>query len=247
MTHRVLIADDEAGMRLLLRKAIEKHPDFAVCAQAQNGEETLEAFEKQRPDVVFLDVEMPVLDGIETARRLQDTSPDTPIVFVTAHEAYRSEAFEVYAADYLVKPFSIERLDATLERLSRWIAVRAAAKTLPAPEGLPKLSRILIKGRDEAVMLSYDEIVMVKREDRQSVICTRDGAQIAPRDALSELEERLPRDKFFRCHKSYIINLDYICHIYPYGRWTYVTRLRGTKFDALITRERYEMLEQMIR
>ena len=112
MTHRVLIADDEAGMRLLLRKAIEKHPGFAVCAQAQNGEEALELFEKQRPDVVFLDVEMPVLDGIETARRLQDTSPDTPIVFVTAHEAYRSEAFEVYAADYLVKPFSIERLDA---------------------------------------------------------------------------------------------------------------------------------------
>ena len=93
MTHRVLIADDEAGMRLLLRKAIEKHPGFAVCAQAQNGEEALELFEKQRPDVVFLDVEMPVLDGIETARRLQDTSPDTPIVFVTAHEAYRSEAF----------------------------------------------------------------------------------------------------------------------------------------------------------
>ena len=104
----------------------------------------------------------------------------------------------------------------------------------------------MIKGREESVLLSFDDIVMVKREDRQSIICTVDGSEIATRDGLTELEERLPADTFFRSHKSYIINLDYISHIYPYGRWTYITRLRGTKFDALITREKYEELEQMI-
>ena len=244
--YRVLIADDDFGMRLLLQKAIEKNENFIIEAEAENGQQALELLAERAVDLVFLDVEMPVPDGIETARKIQDIAPEMPIVFVTAHEAYRPQAFEVYAMDYLIKPFSVERLHQTLSRIEKWLDARRKAQSLPAPQVTRKLSRIMIKGREESVLLAFEDIVMVKREDRQSIICTVDGSEISTRDGLSELEERLPSDTFFRSHKSYIINLDYISHIYPYGRGTYITRLRGTKFDALITREKYEELEQMI-
>ena len=249
MSIRVLIADDEDGMRLVLQKAVQRHEDITIEAAVHNGQEALEQFETLRPDLVFLDVEMPVCDGLEAARRIQELSPDTPIVFVTAHESYRPQAFEVYATDYLVKPFSLERLDETLQRVRRQLALRRAAEMPPAPQTpvrLPLAGRILIKGRDETVLLRVEDIVLIKREERQSVVCTRDGTQIPTRDPLSEWETRLPADTFFRSHKSYILNLNYISRIYPYGRWTYITRLCGTKFDALLTRERYEALEQML-
>ena len=250
MSIRVMIADDDPGMRILLKKAVEAHAPFQVCYEADNGQEVLSYFEQVSPDLIFLDVEMPLLDGIETARRLQDISPDTPIVFVTAHEGYRTEAFEVYAMDYLVKPFSMDRLNSTLDRIADWIALRERAQTIQAKpvvsSGMLKKDRILIKGRDESIVIQFDDIVLVKRENRQSLLCLTDGSTLSTHETLSELELRLSPEMFLRCHKSYIINLNYVSHIYPYGRWTYITRLRGTKFDALITREKYEEIESLL-
>ena len=116
-TLRVLICDDEPGMRLVLRKLVERAEGFEMVGEAVNGQEGLELFEQLRPDVVFLDVEMPVMDGVEAARRMQDMDPRAALIFATAHEGYREEAFSVYAFDYLVKPFKNERVLETLGRI----------------------------------------------------------------------------------------------------------------------------------
>ena len=95
--------------------------------------------------------------------------------------------------------------------------------------------------------IDLNDVLLVQREDRATVLYTLDDGRFVTGDSLAEMEERLPLNVFFRCHKSYIINLNHIKDITPYGRWTYVVRLQGTKHDALITHEKYEELEQMFR
>ena len=234
-TLRVLLCDDEPGMRLILRKLVERAEGFEIVGEAEDGEEGLRLFEEKRPDVVFLDVDMPKLNGVETAKRIQDMDPRAALIFATAYEGYRDEAFEVYAFDYLVKPFKNERVLATLE---------PPRDLKPRPAARKRRDRLLLRSRDGVVFLDMDDILLVQRENRQTVLYTADGSYTTS-DTLSEVEERLDPDLFFRCHKSYIINLTCIDSITPYGRWTYVVKLRGTRQDALITHEKYEELETM--
>lgn len=113
---RVLIADDDAGMRTVMRKIIAKVQGFTLVAEAGDGKTALELTEQIKPNVVFLDVEMPEMSGVECARAIQDMDPSIVIIFATAHDTYMGDAFEVYAFDYLVKPFKVDRVIQTLER-----------------------------------------------------------------------------------------------------------------------------------
>lgn len=241
---RVLIADDEPGMRLILRKKIEKAEGFALAGEAVNGEEAVSLFQELHPQVVFLDVDMPEKNGIECARAIQDMNPAAIIIFATAHEEYREEAFEVYAFDYLVKPFNLERLEQTLERI---LKTRRPAETKPLPKPAtvkPVEGRLMLKHKDGIAFIDQQDILLVQREDRATVIYTEDGQRYLLSETLSETEARLDPAIFFRCHKSYIINLRRIRNITPYGRWTYVVQLEKTDHDALITYQKYEELEQ---
>ena len=240
----VLIADDEPGMRLILKKKIEKTEGFTLLGEATNGEEAIRMFQELHPQVVFLDVDMPERNGIECARAIQDMNPAAIIIFATAHEEYREEAFEVYAFDYLVKPFNLERLEQTLERILK-TRQPIQAKALPVPATVKPVSgRLMLKHRDGIAFIDQQEILLVQREDRATVIYTDDGQRFVLSETLSETEARLDPDIFFRCHKSYIINLRRIRNITPYGRWTYVVQLENTDHDALITYQKYEELEQ---
>ena len=118
---RVVIADDEPGMRMIMRKMIEKAVGFTLCGEADNGPDLLKLVEQYKPQVCFLDVEMPGMTGLECAKAIQDTDPRTILVFATAHEDYMAQAFEVYAFDYMVKPFKVERVMKTLERIRQVI------------------------------------------------------------------------------------------------------------------------------
>ena len=246
----VLIADDEEAMRSVLRHVIERAEGFTLAGEAADGEETMRLFEKLKPHVVLLDVEMPKLDGVECARQIQDTNPATVIVFVTAHNTYMSEAFEVYAFDYLVKPFKVDRMLSTLARVHDSLTLSAAApaftKTVNA-DRKPLSGRLMLKHREGSAFVDLNDLLLIQREDRATVLYTRNGERYSIADSLSELEARLPADVFFRSHKSYIINLNHIKDITPYGRWTYVVRMDGIKQDALITHTKYDELAEMFR
>ena len=240
---KVMICDDEPGMRLILRKLIEKAEGFELVGEAENGQEGLALFEKEHPQVVFLDVEMPVMGGVETAQKIQDMDPRTALIFATAHEGYRSEAFSVYAFDYLVKPFKNERVLETLSRIRTLLAPRIEVpRKLPEKRKLP--GRLMLKNKEGVSFVDVSDIILLAREDRQTVLYTEEGSYFTS-DSLTDMEEKLPPEQFFRCHKSYIINLSSIESVTPYGRWTYVVKLRGIKEDALITHEKYEELEAM--
>lgn len=244
----VMIADDDPAMRGVMRKIIQKAPGFALVGEASDGDELLALFEERRPKVVMLDVEMPGKTGVECARILQDTNPRTILIFATAHEGYMGDAFEVYAFDYLLKPFKVERALATLQRIRDRLSAQDVQSAIP-PLGMrpdkASLGRLMLRNRDGAEFLNMRDILLVQRENRLTVLYTADGARHVATETLAELEEKLDSDCFFRCHKSYIINLSYIHNITPYGRWTYVVKLRGIQQDALITHDKYEELQRM--
>ena len=241
---RIAIADDDAGMRMVVRKLIERADDYALVGEAENGEELLALFEKARPEVVFMDVEMPGMSGVECARLIQDKNPKTIMVFVTAHEEYMADAFEVYAFDYLLKPFRLERAMHTLDLIRQ--RLRESAGTQDAPQKPVRFNapaRIMLRHREGVSFVDLNDILLVQREERAIVVYVADGGRFVTGDTLGEMEERLPEGMFFRTHKSYIVNINHIESISPYGRWTYIVKLRGTKQDALITHERFEELQ----
>ena len=241
---RIAIADDDAGMRMVVRKLIERADDYALVGEAENGEELLVLFEKTRPEVVFMDVEMPGMSGVECARLIQDKNPKTIMVFVTAHEEYMADAFEVYAFDYLLKPFRLERAMHTLDLIRQRLRESAGAQDAPQkPVRFNAPARIMLRHREGVSFVDLNDILLVQREERATVVYVADGGRFVTGDTLGEMEERLPEGMFFRTHKSYIVNINHIESISPYGRWTYIVKLRGTKQDALITHERFEELQ----
>ena len=247
---RVVIADDEDGMRMILRKMIARAGGFALCGEAASGPELLRLVETHKPQVCFLDVEMPGMTGLECAKSIQDTDPRTILVFATAHDDYMAQAFEVYAFDYMVKPFRLERVMKTLERIRQVTLERSAPQEkvehIPAPTSqAAAYGRLMLHHKEGVNFINQADILLVQRENRSTVLYAKDGRRFETSEALGDVEARLDPKIFFRCHKSYIINLNVIDSITPYGRWTYVVHLVGTSQDALITHEKYEELEKM--
>ena len=252
---RVVFADDQEGMRLILRKMIERAQGFTLCAEADSGSKAIALVEQYKPHVCFLDVEMPGMTGLECAKVIQDMNPHIIVVFATAHDDYMAQAFEVYAFDYMVKPFKVERVMKTLERirqvtLGRQAAQDAQTQKLEAAAAVLRergaaSGRIMLHHKEGVNFVNQADILLVQRENRSTVLYATGGRRFETSEALGDVAARLDPKIFFRCHKSYIINLNVIDSITPYGRWTYVVHLVGTDQDALITHEKYEELEQM--
>ena len=246
---RVVFADDDAGMRLMVRKLLERSGGFDILGEAENGEALLKLVDKHAPQLIMLDVEMPKMTGIEAARIIQDTDPSILLVFTTAHDQYMADAFSVYAYDYLLKPFKIDRALQTLDKAKQLIKTRRSVEEafINLPEAPRRTSgqRLMLKHREGVHFLDMNTILLVQRENRSTVLYTSGDGRYVTNDSLGEIEARLDAALFYRCHKSYIINLNQIDSISPYGRWTYIVKLKGIKHDALITHEKYEELERL--
>lgn len=247
MTIKVILIDDEAGIRLLLRKIIEKQQDFEIVGESGSLAEAVTLFTRTQPEVVFLDIEMNGVSGIECARIIADMNPKTKIIFATAHDEYMPEAFEVYAFDYLVKPFLVERVNRTLERIKGLYAQEnAGGPLLEAADRVQRergQDRLLIRSKEYASFVNAGDIILIQRENGNTVIYTAEDSYVTSA-SLGEMETRLDPAQFLRSHKSYIINVSKIKRIEPYGRWTYVVILQDLKKDALITAEKYEELKK---
>lgn len=246
MAIKVMLVDDEAGVRLLLRKIIERKAEFEVVCECDNFTEAVSLFTKKKPDVVFLDIEIVGASGLDFARIIADIEPKTKIIFATAHGEFMPQAFEVYAFDYLVKPFDMERVNLTLERINSLQSGKAASKekdveTVAVSE--KDFSRLLIKGKESASFIDTKDIVLIQRENGNTVIYTEKSTYTTSA-SIGDIEARLDANVFMRSHKSYVINTKKIKRIEPYGRWTYVVFFEGLDKDALITSEKYEELKK---
>jgi len=240
---KVMLVEDESGVRLLLKKIIERHGGFEIVGESENFSDAVVQFGRVKPDVVFMDIGIEGENGIECARIITDMEPKTKIIFATAHAEYMPEAFELYAFDYLVKPFDVERVNRTLDRilaLGRQKLPEEAERIDRTKKGL---SRLLVKGRESMSFVDIEDIVLIQRENNSTVIYT-DADSFVTSAKMSEIEAKLNADQFMRSHKSYIINLSKIKKIEPYGRWTYIVTFKSIKKDALMTQEKYEEVKR---
>ena len=238
----VLIIDDDAGMRLLLRKIIDRDHRFTCVAEAESADQGLEMFNLYKPQLVLSDIDMPGDNGVLCAKRIHEIDPMTKIVFVTAHDEYMAEAFRVYAFDYVVKPFEIDRITETLNNVFS-ILHRTHIEPVISFDNETQ-DKLVVKTKESYSFINMSDIILIQREDRSTVIYTVNNGRYVTNETLSELGDRLDNSYLIRSHKSYIINIKMISDIYVYGRWTYLARFKGTTVDALITSENFELIKQ---
>lgn len=243
MAIQVMLVEDEAGVRLLLRKIIEKQEGFQIVAECAELAEAVIAFRRHKPEVVFLDIGIKGQNGVECARILTDMDPKVKIIFATAHAEYMPEAFELYAFDYLVKPFSVDRVNRTLNRIASIAAERSFEMEEKVVKSGYRRDKLLVKGKESMSFVDIPEIVLIQRENHATVIYTDKDSYVTS-VSMAELEKKLDPEQFLRSHKSYIINLSKIRKIEPYGRWTYTVHFKGRKEDALLTAEKYEEIKK---
>lgn len=240
MAIKIMLVDDEPGVRLLLRKIIERQKAFEIVGECESMTDAVMLFNRTKPDVVFLDIEIGGASGIECAKIIADMAPKTKIIFATAHAEYMPEAFSVYAFDYLVKPFNVDRVKQTLERICGMLQLAKEKEEIRRESGL---DRLLIKGKESACFVDTAEIILVQREEGSTVLYTQNDS-FTTSASLNEIEAKLNPDLFMRSHKSYLINVSQIKRIEPYGRWTYIVTFKNLDKDALITAEKYEELKR---
>jgi two-component system LytT family response regulator len=210
----VYIAEDEPLARDVLRDAIYAHPGLRLAGEAGDGATALAQINQIRPDVVFMDIQMPELTGLEVLRRLSCTPQ---IVFTTAYDQYAVTAFELNAIDYLLKPFTRARFDAAVARLlespaaPRAIVDAAVEQATQRKEGHPggRLERILVRDRGRIFPLSLNEIEYLKADSKYTAIAAR-GQTFLVRIGISELEAQLDPARFIRVHRSALVNLDFV-------------------------------------
>ena len=237
----VMVVDDEPLIRQLLSQMVEKQPDYQVVAECGSFSEAVTAFRKHKPDVVFVDIDLKGEDGLECAKVISELNPKVKVIFATAHSEYMENAFEIYAFDYLVKPFNMERLVQTLDRI-RGNNSEVSPKRVTLSE--QHKEKLLIKGKDRAYFVDISEIILVERLEGATNIVTRTDSYRTS-VSLKELEEKLIGQGFMRCHKSYLVNLSKISRVEPYGRWTYIVKFQETEATALMTAQNYEELKRM--
>ena len=240
---KVMIIEDEPQIRKLLCKIVEKQDGFEVVAEAGGFAGAVTEYTKYKADVVFADIDLNGESGLECVKVLLALNPKLKVVFATAHSEYMANAFEIYAFDYLVKPFNVERVVKTLKRIRDNHYEEEKAQT--GSEHLEQYKeKLLIKGKEQISFVDKKDIIMVERVESVTQIITKDETYRTS-IGLGEIEEKLSTKEFMRCHKSYIINLSMISKIEPYGRWTYIVKFRGIESTALITAQNYEELKKM--
>lgn len=238
---RVLIVDDEPLARKAMALALAEFPEIEIIGECGDGFEAVKMINKEKPDVVFLDVQMPKLDGFDVLELL-DNPPF--IVFVTAYNEYALRAFESHALDYILKPVKTERLGKTLMRVEEQLRLSHGQ---PVDQLLDfhnlfhtPLERILIRDRNQIHILRTEEISFIEAQDDYVAFYSGERSYLK-KETLSGLEKRLDSRRFVRIHRSYLLNMDYLSKIEPYAKESKIAVLKNGK-TLPVSRSGYQRL-----
>ncbi|ALX49634.1 LytR/AlgR family response regulator transcription factor [Lentibacillus amyloliquefaciens] len=249
-TIHAMIAEDEQLAREDMIYLLEKEPDVVLCPSAETGNQLVDLYVAHEPDVIFLDVEMPGMTGVEAVKQIVELAYIQPplFIFTTAYDEYAMDAFEIEAVDYLLKPYDDTRFQKTMRRIRKQMAQtgmkqekHAETRTDQAPE------KLLIDDGERMVVLSPDSIYYAVPSNRMLEIHTRDEV-IESRMTLQELEDRLKGFSFFRTHRSYLVNLDYVREITPWFNGAYNLTLKDKNHTTLpVSRAARKFLLEMFK
>lgn len=226
---RILIADDELYSRDELKHLLSSFPAIEVVGEAETGEAAVMKALQLQPDVVFLDVEMPKMNGMEAAKALLELKKVPLIVFATAYPQFAAEAFRYEAVDYLLKPYDEDLLGETVQRIEKHFL------SANEPESARHSGKLAVEGDGEILYLDPKDILYISREEKFSKIITRTN-EYESKTPLKDLESRLLPYSFFRIHKSYLVNLDYVTRLTPWFNGAYQLQIEGREEMLSVSR-----------
>jgi len=241
-----VIVDDEELAREALKMTLSDFPQIEIIGECSNGFEAVNSIKKLNPDLVFLDIQMPKINGFDVLELLGDDAPDT--IFVTAYDEYAVKAFEAHALDYLLKPVSKERMAQALEHFAEY----SNRNQKPAFKNLinqrfddsKPLSRILVREKSKVHIIPVEKIPYIEAQDDYVLIHTIDNS-FMKHERLSNLEINLDAQSFQRVHRSFILNLSHIDRIETYSKDSKIAKLRDGS-TLPISRAGYERLMQFL-
>ena len=243
---RVIMVDDEEPARKLLREYLEGAPGVSVVAECGNGFEAVKAVADHDPDLLLLDIQMPKLNGLEVVELLER---NLPIIFITAHDEHALRAFELHAVDYLLKPYSAERLVESLERARERIG---RGDVMPALDQVVSaarpddgnLERILVRDGSDVRVIPVEAVDYIEAKDDAVAIHTGGHTHLKAQ-RLATLEERLDAKRFIRVHRSFILNIDRLRSIELYAKDSRIAILAdGAKVP--VSRAGYSRLRELL-
>ena len=223
---RVCIADDEYLARELVKEFLRPFPQFQLTWECETGQEAADVIRDEQPDLVFLDIQMPELTGLEV---LEVTGRKHGVIFTTAYDQYALKAFDLHAVDYLLKPFSRERFEAALHKAAQQVA---AQENPPLQQLLSQqqqqAQRILLRDRGQTVAIPFEELLYAEAQDDYVVLHTAARSWMKTQ-TLSELEQQLPAQQFVRVHRSFMLNLQAFDSLQKISKDSHQALLRGGK------------------
>lgn len=247
---RAAIVDDENLARQVLREYLARHPEIEIVAECANGFEAVKAVAELKPDLVFLDIQMPKLDGFEV---LELIGPGPAIIFVTAHDNHAIRAFEVHAVDYLLKPVGADRFEAALARVQERLNANAEqTRMAPSPADLAAaarppaqyVDRIPVREGTSVVIIPAAKLDYVEAQDDYVALVSQ-GKKHLKQQTISSLEAALDPSRFLRIHRSYIVNLERVARLEPYGKDSYVAVL-ADRVQLPVSRTGYSRLRAFL-
>jgi two-component system LytT family response regulator len=245
---KAILVDDEAPARMVLKEYLAPQADVEVVAECANGFEAVKAVTERRPDLLFLDIQMPKLDGFEVLDLLAGAIDRTAVIFATAHDEFALRAFEVHAVDYLLKPYSLERFAEAVGRARTRLGREQAAGP---PRALAEearqrrsLERVLIRDGAQVHVLTLDSLDYVEAQD-DYVSFRAGGRAYLKEQTLAEVEASLDAARFVRIHRSYLVNVERIARVELYAKDSRVAILRdGSRLP--VSRSGYQRLNSLL-
>jgi two-component system, LytTR family, response regulator len=241
---RALLVDDEDLARHVLRELLKCHPEVEIAGECANGFEAVKAVAEQKPDLIFLDVQMPKLTGFDV---LELIGTEIPVIFVTAYDQHAMRAFEVHAVDYLLKPVGRERFEAALARAKDRVTDRKPIPAeLAAAARLPQqfLERVVIRDGTRVTLIPITKLDYAEAQDDYVALASQ-GAKHLKQQTIASLEAALDPARFVRIHRSYIVNFERVARIEPYGKDSRLAILTdGTRLP--VSRTGYARLKSLL-
>jgi two-component system, LytTR family, response regulator len=241
---RAVIVDDEELARGVLREFLRAHSEIEIVAECADGFQAVKAVTELRPDLLFLDIQMPKLSGFEV---LELIGSDRAVVFVTAYDEYALRAFDIHAVDYLLKPFGAERFETALQRVKQRLGGKLpppAELSASAREPAQPLERIVVRDGTRVYIIPIAKLDYVEAQD-DYVALSAEGKKHLKQQTIASLEEALDPARFLRIHRSYIVNLERVTKIEPYRKDNHVAVLSsGTQLP--VSRSGYTRLRALL-
>lgn len=249
---RAIIVDDEEPARSELKFLLEEYDDINVIAEASDGETAVKLSTELNPDLLFIDIQMPLLSGIDVAEILINSQRSPYIIFVTAYDSYAIKAFQLHAIDYLLKPVEPDRLKSSIERARKLIASDKSSqpsmdnlKALLADFKDKKNTKIITVCKDDRFYpLQIEKIKYAYADDKKTFLVTVNG-KFAYKHTLQHLEEILP-ENFIRTHKSYIVNINFIKNIELWFNGAYQIFLQNEEEPIPLSRHHAKQFKEIM-